>query len=141
MKRNGENINIMDEISDYRQLYNCLLAPKNYIELNDIIYKCRTKSVYCVIYELFWEWLNGSGVNPVTWHTLIRKLHCAAMTELADVIELEMEDNNLSRIASLLEEVQNCSLLNNNKDHIQGKNISFTLVVIIVIFNFMAEVN
>ena len=66
MKRNGENINIMDEISDYRQLYNCLLAPKNNIELNDIIYKCQTKSVYCVIYELFWEWLKSRGVNPVT---------------------------------------------------------------------------
>ena len=109
----------MNEISDYKQLYYCLLAPKNNIVLDHILIECQRMSGLCIIYELFNQWILGKGVKPVTWRTLISKLNCVGMTVLADEIELEMKGNYPSQTAHL-EEVQSCPLLRRKKDHIQG---------------------
>ena len=122
VKKNGETLRIMNEISDYRRLYNCLLAPKNNVDLEHILIKCQSMSGYCLIHELFNQWIDGKGVKPVTWRTLISKLPCVGMTVLADEIELEMEGNYPSQTTHL-EEVRSCSLLRKNEDRIQGDYI------------------
>ena len=119
MKKNGQKIHIIDEIGDFKSLYNCLLEPASNERLRQLVIQCQLMSGSCIIDVLFNEWLMGRGANPVTWCTLISKLRCAGMIVLADTIEQEMEEKYPSHTI-YLEKVQTCSRLISKDEHIQG---------------------
>ena len=45
--------------------------------------------------KIFHKWLNGMGLQPVTWETLVQVLKDIQLNELAKEIEFYKQKNNL----------------------------------------------
>ena len=121
--KSGSIAHIVKEISDYRKLYTCLIDPRNNTKLEHIEIECHQVGVSCVVRKIFMDWIEGYGVKPVTWQTLIMNLRdCVGYQLLADEMELEMEGDAFSWTI-LLEKVRGCSSLKENEDQIRGAYI------------------
>ena len=80
-------INIFQQIGkSYRDLGLLLLDDENGAIVNSVVTEYQLNAVD-ITREILTRWINGAGIQPVTWKTLTDTLQDIGLTELASTIE------------------------------------------------------
>ena len=82
-----EDLNVMTEIgTQYRMFGTLLLSDENGAVVKAIEQQHQSRAVD-INYEIFQQWIQGSGIQPVTWETLVEVLRQTQLSTLASKIE------------------------------------------------------
>ena len=87
----GTTINIVKEIgTHYSTLGPLLLNDDNGVVIKAIVSE-HQRNADAINQEILTQWLQGSGMQPVTWYTLIKVLKDAKLLQLAEMIEKQWD--------------------------------------------------
>ena len=79
---NGNSIDLAEEMTDYSGFAICILQDKgNQLQMIKEDFGTRVKDI---LNQVFRDWLNGKGKEPVSWRTLIQCLQSARFNELVN---------------------------------------------------------
>ncbi len=76
----GKPIDLADQMADYSGFAICILQDKG--NQLDIIERDSGTRVKDILNQVFRDWLNGKGKQPVSWKTLIECLQSSGFNEL-----------------------------------------------------------
>ena len=86
----AEDLNVMTEIgTQYRMFGTLLLNDENGAIVKAIEQQHQNRATD-INYEIFQQWIQGSGIQPVTWETLVKVLKQTQLRALANKIESSM---------------------------------------------------
>ena len=76
--------------TDYKTFGTFLLDDENGAIISTME-KQRMQDSYEINKDIFYKWIAGSGLQPVTWDTLVKCLRKAKLNTLADDIETVLQ--------------------------------------------------
>ena len=77
----------MKEIGTYYNMFGVLLLNDKSGAIISALEQQHHSRATAVNFEILQQWIQGSGIQPVTWETLVKVLRKSKLNTLADKIE------------------------------------------------------